>query len=139
LEYLLDARARVAVVVVGEQAEVPPAREVGIEARALDEAGDAVERRRAVGERVAPEELHRALRRPDQAEHHPQRRRLARAVRAEVAEDVAPLDGQVDVVDGDDLAVALDEAARRDRRRVRHLRSRAAVSAAAGGSEPART
>jgi len=40
------------------------------------------------------------------------------------------------VVDRDDLAVALDEAARLDGGRVAHPRSRAAVSAAAAGSEP---
>src|SRR5207248_7850495 len=61
------------------------------------------------------------------------------AVRAEVAEDVAGLDGQVDVVDRDDVAVALDQAAGGDRRRARHPSARAAASAAAGGSEPART
>src|SRR5207237_6816684 len=95
---------------------------------------------RAVPQRVAAEELDGAFGGPDQAEHHAERRRLAGTVRAEVAEDVAALDGQLDVVDGEKLAVALDEAASRDRRRLAHLeRSRAAVSAAAGGSEPART
>ena len=43
------------------------------------------------------------------------------------------------MVDGDDLAVALDEPARLDRRRVAHFTARAAASAAAAGSDPART
>ena len=115
------------------------AREIRVEARALDEARDAVERPRAVDERVAAEELRVPSRRPDQPEHHPQRRRLAGAVRAEVAEDVAALDRQVDAVDRDDLAVALDEPACLDRRRVAHLSARAAASAAAVGTEPAST
>src|SRR5207302_1349301 len=133
---LLDDRDAVAELLdLAEQA----AGEVWVERGPLDEAGDALERLGAVPERVAPEELDRALGRPDQAEHHAQGRRLPGPVRPEVAEDVARLDRQVDVVDGDDLAVALDEPARRDRRRLAHLRSRAAVSAAAGGSEPART
>ena len=115
LEHLLDARARVAAVEIGEQPQVLPAREVRVEPRPLDEAGDAVERSRADVERVAAEEASVSLGRPDQSEQHAQRRRLPRAVRPEVAEDVAALDRQVDVVDRDDLAVALDETARFDR------------------------
>ena len=110
LEHLVDPGARARLVVVGEQLQVAPAGEVRVEARAFDEAGDAVERLRAVDERVAAEQPRRALGRADQAEQHPQRRRLAGAVRAEVAEHVAALDRQVDVVDRDDLAVALDQA-----------------------------
>src|SRR5207245_11192728 len=86
------------------------------------------------------EEPRRALRRPDQPEQHPQRRRLAGAVRPEVAEHVAALDRQVDVVDRDDLAVPLDEAARLDGLRLVHvhLSARAAASAALEGTDPAR-
>ena len=48
----------------------------------------------------------------------------------EVAEDVAALDRQVDVVDRDDLAVALDQPADLDRRRLGHATTgaRAAVA-----------
>ena len=45
-----------------------------------------------------------AGRRADQPEHHPQRRRLARAVRAEEAGDRARLDGEAEPVDRADLA-----------------------------------
>jgi hypothetical protein len=76
----------------------------------------------------------RALVGPDQAEQHPQRRRLAGAVGPEVAVDVARADREVDVVDGRDLAVALDQSAGLDRRG--HHSPRAAFSAATGGTEP---
>ena len=70
------------------QLEVAAARQVRVEARRLDEAGDAVERGRPFDERVAPEQPRRALVGPDQAEQHPQRRRLAGPVGPEVAVDV---------------------------------------------------
>src|SRR5207244_6870015 len=138
-EQLLDPRARVAVVVGGEQAQVSPRRQVWVEGRPLDEAGDTFERLRPGDLRIAPEKLDRALGRPDQPEQHPQRGRLAGAVRPEVAEDVSLLDRQVDVVDGDELAVQLDEPARANRECIAHPSARAAASAAAGGTAPART
>src|SRR5213079_1737140 len=87
---------------------------------------------------VAPEEADRARGGPDEAEHHPQRGRLARAVRSQVAEDVARLDREIDVVDRDDVPIPLDEAADLDRRSVRHAsqRPRAAAMATAGCTEP---
>src|SRR5205085_10337209 len=89
--------------------------------------------------RVPPEELGAPGGRADQSEQHAKRRRLPSTVRAEIAEDVAGLDCEVDPGDGNDVSVALDESARHDGRRVRHFNSRAADSAAAGGSEPAST
>src|SRR6185503_21042087 len=79
------------------------------------------------------------FRRADQAQQHPQRGRLARAVRPEVAEDISFFDRQVDVVDRDEVSVPLDEPARGDGPRVGHPSARAAASAAAGGTDPART
>ena len=58
-------------------------------------------------DRVAAEQPGAARRWPDQAEQHPQRGGLAGAVRAQVAVDVAGLDGQVDAVDRGQVAVAL--------------------------------
>src|SRR5579884_2082231 len=139
LEHLVDARAGAVAVEVGEQAQVAPARQVGVEPRPLDEPGDAVERPRALDERVASVQLDAARRRPDQAEHHPQRRRLAGAVRAEEAVDVAGVDGQVDLVHGDEVAVALEQGSRRDRRRVAHASAAASASATAAVTEPAST
>ncbi len=139
VEHLLDARARDATVEIAEQVQVAAAGQIRVEARALDETGHAVQSTRSVDQRVAAEETRLALGRPDQPEQHPQRGRLAGAVRAEVAEDVASIDRQVDVVDGDDVAVALDQSSRFERRRVAHPSDRAADSAAEVGTDPAST
>ena len=59
----VDPRGRVAAVERGDELEVPAAGQVGVEARRLDEAGDAVERAHALDERVAAEQLDRCRRR----------------------------------------------------------------------------
>src|SRR4029077_15243424 len=56
---------------------------------------------------VAAEEPHLAGRGLDEPEHHPQRRRLARPVRPQVAVDIAGLDGDVDAGDGLERPVRL--------------------------------
>ena len=139
LEHLLDPRARIPAVVVGEQVQVLAAGQVGVEPRALDEPRYPVECLGALNEGIAAEEPRGTGTRADQAEQHPQERRLAGAVRAEIPEDVPTLDGQVDPVHRDELAIPLDQAARRDRRRFAHCNARAADSAAAGGKEPTST
>ena len=58
------ASRRDAAVEIGEQPQVAAARQVRIEPRPLDEAGDAVERTGTVDERIAPEQP-RAARRSD--------------------------------------------------------------------------
>ncbi len=120
-----------------QELEVRAAAQVGVEGGRLDEPGDPVERLHA-HLRVAPEEPDRAGGGADQAQHHSQRGRLAGAVRAEVAEDVAALDRQVDVVDRDDAPIALGEAADLDRRGVAHPAQspRAAALATGGRTEP---
>src|SRR5205814_951801 len=110
-QQLVDSIAATVAVESREELEVLAAAEVGVEVRRLDEAGNAVERGRQVVLGVAPEEPRLALVLVDQAEQDPERRRLAGSVRPEEAVDVAPFDGQVDVVDSGDRAVALDEAA----------------------------
>ena len=65
----------------------------------------------APGTRLVPEDADPSLGRPDQAHEHPQRRRLARAVGPEQAEDLAAphLEGQV--ADGDEpVLVGLGDA-----------------------------
>jgi hypothetical protein len=136
LERVVDPRRRVATVERGDQLEVLATRHVRVEARRLDETGDAVQGARPLHEGVAPEQLRRALVGPDQAEQHAQRRGLPGPVRAEVAVDVAGPHGQVDVVDRRDVAVALDQPARFN---GIHRSPRAAFSAASGGTEPATT
>src|SRR5262249_39564860 len=117
--------------------EVLAARQVRVEAWRLDEAGDAVERPRAIDERVAAEQPRVAGGGADQAEQHPQAGGLPGAVRPEGAVHLTPLDQKGHVVGGRELAVHLREAARLDRRR-RHedTTSLAAASAAAAGTEP---
>jgi hypothetical protein len=138
VEHLVDALSPVAAVVVGEHPEVPSRGQIRVEPRPFDEAGDVVERAGAVDDGIPAEQPRRAFRRANQAEEHPQRRRLAGAVRAEIAEDVAARDGQVHVVDGGQVAVTLDQVSRFDRQVV-HFSDRAAASAAEAGSEPTST
>ena len=116
VQRLVDPLGRAAAVVGGQHLQVLAGVEVGVEGRGLDEAGHPLERPHA-RHRVAPEEPHRPLGRPDEPEHHPQRRRLARAVGPEVAVDVPGLHGQVDPAHGGELPVALDQPAHLDRRR----------------------
>src|SRR5206468_9467947 len=127
-----------------QQVQITPAGHVRVEAGCLDEAGYPVEGLRPLEQRVPAEQLDLPLIGADQAEQHPQRRRLSGAVRSEIAVDVAGCDVELDVVDRDDLAVALDESNSPDGGRgvpaprglTRAHRPRAAASAAAGGTEP---
>jgi transposase InsO family protein len=121
----------------GEQFEVLASIQIRVEGRGLDEAGDTLQRRdRQL--RVRAEQPHAPRGRADQAEHHPQRRRLSRAVRAEVAVDVARVYVDVDPTDRREVAVALDESPYLDRGRPAPgaHRPRAAVSATDGATEP---
>ena len=131
----VDASSRAVAVEGRDELEVLAAREVRVEARSLHESGHAFERPHAVDHRIATEEACAAAGRPDQPEQHAQRRRLAGAVGSEVAVHVAAFDGQVDVVDGRDVAVGLEEAASLDDR-AHASTARRAASAALGGSEP---
>ena len=76
-----------------EQPQVLQPRHVRQEPRSLDERADPREHRGAGADRV-PEDHDPALRRRDQPHEHPQRRRLAGAVRAEQAEHPPPLDAE---------------------------------------------
>ena len=138
VEHLVDPIAGAASVVVGEELQIPPSAHVRVEARPLDEARDPVHGARSVDERVASEQARGAGGGSDQSEQHAQGGRLAGAVGAEVAEHVARLDGEVDVVDRDDLTVGLHQPSRDHRCLVAHRSSRAAASAAAEGIDPAR-
>jgi hypothetical protein len=133
---LLDPARGPATVEGGKEVKVGATAEVGVERRRFDEAGDPLQRPDA-GLGIAAEEADTAGAGRDQAQHHPQRGGLTGTVWSEVAEDVTGLDGQVDVVNRDQLAVALTETADLDRRRFGHAQSAlAAASAAAGGTEP---
>ena len=140
VEHLVDARARDAAVEIAEQPKVAATGEVGVEPRALRRSR---RRRRAHGHRRRSGSRPKSRALPSVGRISPSSIRrdvvLPGAVRTEVAEDVAAVDGQVDMVHGDEVAVALDEPARFERRRVAHLSERAADSAAAVGIEPAST
>ena len=137
LQGRVDPAAGVVTVEGGQQLEVAPRGHVGIEGRRLHEARDAVECPRGFVW-IAPKQPDGPRRRPDQAEHHPQRRRLAGAVRSQIAVDVARLDRQVDPVDRRELSVTLDETADLDRRRgLRHGSDAATDSIVDGVTEPA--
>ena len=138
VEHLADAAFGAFAVERRHELEVAAPAEVRVEARRLDEARDAVEGAGALEQRIAAEQPRRALVGPDKPEQHPQRRGLSGPVGAEVAVDVAGPDGEVDMVDGRDLAVALDETTRLDRERA-HQSPLAAFSAATGGTEPITT
>ena len=75
--------------------------------------------RRQIAERRA-EDPAAAAARAGQAEQQLDDRRLARAVRAEQAEDLAALDGHRQAVEGAHASVLLGEVDRLDRRAVRH-------------------
>ena len=94
---------------VGEEgdglADAHPLGQVGV----LQLAADARREGAAVPGRVPAEEPHRAAVRVTKALGTLDQRRLAGAVEAEDAEDLALVDGEVDAVDGDEVAVPLGQ------------------------------
>ncbi len=139
VEHLVDAPGGPVTVERGEEFEVLARAQVRVEARRLDEPGDALERVRAVAHGVAVEQFDDALAGRDQAERHAQRGRLAGAVGAEEAVHVAGVHVQVDVIDRHNLVVALDQPARPYGLGLVAHRSRpfATSSTAAGDTAPA--
>src|SRR5207302_9561765 len=119
-----------------ERLEVAAAREVGPERRLLHERADPLERSVAGGH-AGTEDLDRSPGRVDQAEGHPDRRGLARTVRAEEAVELAALDREIEPVDGSQLAVPLGEADRPDR--CRHGRASARACSVAMSTGPTRS
>lgn len=100
LEHLVDALSRAADR-AREQGEVLAGGEGGEELRRLDDGPDPVDDvRQPLGHRLA-EDLGRAGVGAHEAEQHPDRRRLARAVRAEEAVDAAERHGHGQAGDGD--------------------------------------
>ena len=86
-------------------------------------------RRRDAGE-VEAAEAHAALDRADEPRDHPQRRRLAGAVRAEQADDLPRPDGQVEAADHRRLVVAGGQSLE-SQQRVGHCLTACSTSAAA--------
>ena len=114
LEHGVDRRLRLAAsepVQPGRVAQVLAAGQVAVEADAVGEVADAALDLERATRRVEADDPGRALGRLGQAEEHQDGRRLARAVLTEQAEDLAGTDVEVEVVDGDELVVALRQAA----------------------------
>ena len=99
----------------GGVAEVLAAGEVAVEADAVRQVADPpLDLERATG-RIQPDHARLAVGRLGQPEQHQDGRRLAGAVLPEQPEDLAGLDLEVEMVDGDQVAVGLGEAAGPDR------------------------
>jgi len=96
--------------------QILPTQKRVVEAVALGEDAGALADVGGAGLRVEAEHLDGPARRPDEIEQDVDGRRLARAVRAEEAEDLAALDGQIEVVHGRLVAEALGQARRLDGR-----------------------
>ena len=97
-EHLLDPRIRYAGV-PGQHPQVVPAGQVGIEARGFHQRADPGQAGRRT--RRLPEHRDRTGRRPDQAQQHPHRGRLAGTVGSEEAVDLATVHLQVHGVHGE--------------------------------------
>src|SRR4051794_33329370 len=99
-----------------EHLEVPPSRQEPVEARLLDERPDPFERSSTVPrEHRRIEQLDLAAARAYQAEGHPDRRRLAGAVRPQEPVELATLDGEVEPVDDRSFSVGLRQTAAGER------------------------
>ena len=99
------------VVELGEQLQVRPSGQIGIEGGLLDEPGDPAERHASAELQRLAEQLDRPPVRAHQAEQRPQQRRLSCAVRAEKAAQLAGSDLEVDAVEGKRVAVSFRQAA----------------------------
>ncbi len=97
-----------------KQLEISANREVGIEPRLLDEAGNAGREARIVAVEPRSEQADGAGVRPGEAEEQPEKRRLAGAVSPDESADLAAPQVEVDPVDRLDLAEALAQPARLD-------------------------
>ena len=96
--------------------EVLPHRELGIERERLRHVADAMARLQIACVERPAEQQRFALAGRQEPGQHLHRRRLAAAVRADKAEDLAALDGEADPVDRSEIAEPAGEIARRDDR-----------------------
>ena len=116
----LELRARQAVQ-AGVELHVLAQRQALVEAHLLAHVADVVAYPSRPADDVHAVDLDRPRRRSEQADQHADRRALARAVGAEKGEDRSRLDGQVERVDGGEVAEPLGEAVGLDDRRVHRL------------------
>ena len=119
---------------LGREVEVLLDREILVEREVLGHVADRGAQALGVARHAVAEHLRRAGGRLEEPHQHAHERRLARSVRAEAAEDLAPLHREVDPVDRDARAEAAREPARhdRDRGRVGGHEAPSATSTSAG-------
>ena len=118
LEELLDPRLRRPGPGRRQGAKVLSRRQVGVERRRLDERTDIEQAASIAASERPPENLDRARIGMDEPGEQPHRGRLARAIRAQEPVDHPGRDGQVEPGEGRPRAVALLQAARRERESV---------------------
>ena len=99
---------------LGVQDQVLPHRQLGVEREGLRHVADLAADVDVVGIDRLAEQPGLPLGGRQQAAQHLHRRRLAAAVGAEEAEDLAPLDPEADVIDRDEVAEPLGQAVRLD-------------------------
>ena len=140
LEDLVDLRLRIGprdAVQASRVAQVLAPGHAVVEADAVRQVADAALHLERVPGRIEADDAGPARRRLGQAEEHQDGRRLAGAVLAEQPEDLAGVDLEVEVVDGDEVAVALGQPAGRDRADVlRDLDALTLAEAALAGDAP---
>ena len=100
-----------------EEREVAPSRQVRVRRRPLDQRADLRQHPPRGPRHLLAEQLDPSRGGQDQAEQHPDRRRLAGAVGAEEAVDVALADVEVDLVHGRDRPEPLGQPLGADHRR----------------------
>ena len=105
-----------------EERQVGPRRQVPVRRRTLDEGADPRQHRCAPAASARRSSSTRPEVGSTRPEHHPHGRRLARAVRAEEAVDVALADVEVDVVDGQHRPEPLGQPVGADHRANRRCR-----------------
>ena len=97
------------------QLEILPDGELAVERECLRHVADALARSHVVGGHWLTEQFGRAFGDRQQSGHHFHRCRLAAAVRAEKAEDLAAADLEAHMIDGDEISEAPCESVRLDR------------------------
>ena len=103
---------------LGVQLEVLSDRQLAVEREGLRHVADVAPGLHVVRAHGLAEQLARSAGRRQEADQHFHRRRLAAAVRAEEAEDLAARDSETDVIDGDEIAEPPRQTLRLDRRRL---------------------
>ena len=130
VEDLVDARLVDLAVETAHQAQVLACAHVAVEGRHFDEAADVAQGLFLLARHLVVEHLREAAGRVDEAADHADGGRLAGAVGAEEAEDVAAPDREAEVIYGKSVAKALGELMRgeHDRRLLGHGRCRPRVA-----------